>query len=267
MSSPLNIDTNYSLYNIDNFKKSLDVNTSVILNKYKDYLFEYLNTILDNIKVKKNSYYKFIITRGLETITNVFTTILYYTKNIELSCFHCQKSIYFYVEFITQISEEQNMFLQLSSRDATSYVYKKTIYELNNECKKTILPADEKTLNEFNIITENIKIQKNIFLKIVDNIEVFLNDKKQFDKYIKLYFKISCLELDLNNLVYLNAIIDFLDIEIKNIDKFSDTLLILIKKINKNENTIQKFLSKIHLEEKNSYINDTPEKIIMWFCQ
>ena len=136
MSTPSNIETNYSLYNTDNFKTTLDVTTSIILNKYKDYIFEFLNIILDNIKVKNNSYYKFIITRGLETLSNAFTTILYYTKNIEITCFHCQKAIYFYIEFVSQISEEQNIFLQLSSRDATIYVYKKTIYEINNEFKK-----------------------------------------------------------------------------------------------------------------------------------
>lgn len=267
MSTPTNIETNYSLYNTDNFKKTLDATTCVILNKYKDYIFDFLNIIIDNIKVKNNSYYKFIITRGLETITNVFTIILYYTKNIELTCFHCQKASYFYVEFVAQISEEQNMFLQLSSRDATSYVYKKTIYELNNEFKKNMPIADEKTLNEFSIITENIRIQKNIFLKIINNIEIFIKDKKQFDKCIKLCFKISSLELDLKKLLYFNGIIDFLDIEFKNIDKFLEIVLLLIKKTIKNEDVLTICLSKMYLDDKNNYINDAPEKFITWFCQ
>jgi hypothetical protein len=268
MSTPLlNTETNYSLYNTDNFKKSLDVTTCIVLNKYKDYIFEFFNIILDNIKVKNNSYYKFIITRGLETITNVFTNILYYTKNIELTCFHCQKALYFYIEFVSQISEEQNMFLQLSSRDATSYVYKKTIYELNNDFKKNMPLADEKTVNEFNIITENIKIQKNIFLKIINNIQLFINDKKQFDKCIKLSFKVSSIDLEIKKLVYFNSIIDFLDIEFENIDKFLEIVLLLIKKISKNEDVINNCLSKIYTDDKNNYICDSPEKFIAWFCQ
>ena len=267
MSTPSNIETNYSLYNTDNFKNSLDVTTCIVLNKYKDCIFEFFNIILDNIKVKNNSYYKFIITRGLETITNVFTTILYYTKNVELTSFHCQKAIYFYVEFVSQISEEQNIFLQLSSRDATSYVYKKTIYEINNDFKKNMLVTDEKTVHEFNIITENIKIQKNIYLKIINNIEIFIKDKKQFDKCIKLCFKISSLELELKNLLFFNTIIDFLDIEFSNIDKFLEIVLLLIRKINKNEEIIKNCLSKIHCDDKNNYINDNPEKFIAWFCQ
>ena len=266
-TTPLNIETNYSLYNTDNFKNSLDVTTCFILNKYKDYIFDFLNIILDNIKVKNNSYYKFIITRGLETITNVFTTILYYTKNIELTSFHCQKALYFYVEFVSQISEEQNMFLQLSSRDATIYVYKKTIYEINNEYKKNMLVTDEKIVNEFNVITENIKIQKNIYLKIINNIEIFVKDKKQFDKCIKVCFKINSLELELKNLLFFNNIIDFLDIEFQNIDKFLEIVLLLIKKISKNEEIIKNCVSKIHCDDKNNYIHDSSEKFIVWFCQ
>jgi hypothetical protein len=166
MSTPTNIETNYSLYNTDNFKKTLDVTTSVILNKYKDYIFDFFNIIIDNIKIKNNSYYKFIITRGLETITNVFTTILYYTKNIELTCFHCQKASYFYVEFVAQISEEQNMFLQLSSRDATSYVYKKTIFEINNEWKKNINETHSQETDNKMVIIENYMNMYKTFIYI-----------------------------------------------------------------------------------------------------
>jgi hypothetical protein len=262
----MNIETNYSLYNIDNFKKTLDVSTSIVLNKYKEYVFEFFYFILDNIKVKNTNYYKFIITRGLETQTNVFTTILYYTKNIELACFHCQKALYFYVEFVAQISEEQNMFLQLSSRDATSYVYKKTIYDINNEYKKNMDIADEKTVKEFNIITENIKIQKIILLKMINNIDIFINERKYLDKYNKICSKISALPFELKSLIEVNLIIEFLDLEIINIDKFLEIVSLLIKKISKNEELIKKCLLKLYSEEKTNYITETPEKFINWFC-
>ena len=267
MSSTSIIELNYSLYNTDNYKKTLDVNTCVVLNKYKDYIFEYFILFLDNIKVKNNSYYKFIITRGLETITNVFTTILYYTKNIEITNFHCQKALYFYIEFVSQISEEQNMFLQLTSRDATSYVYKKTIYEINNEFKKNLPIADEKTVKEFDNITENIKIQKIILLKIINNIDIFINDRKYFEKYNKICIKISNLGLVLFKMNDLNSLIEFLDLEFTNIDKFLEIIILLIKKISKNEYIIKNCLTKLYSEDKLTYITDTPEKFVNWFCQ
>lgn len=266
--SPSNIETNYSLYNIDNFKKSLDVTINVVLMKYKEYIFDFFNFILDNIKVKNNKYYNFIITRGLETITHVFLNILYYTKNMEITCYHSQKSIYFYVEFVSQISEEQNMFLQLTSRDATSYVYKKTIYEINNEFKKNMLNTNEETIKQFNIITESIKIKKVIFTRIINNIDIFINDRTQFEKYNKLCTKIISIMIVLNKIQEFMSLIEFLDIEIKNNDIFLETSLLIIKKINKNEEILNIFLKKIRLEDnKEKYINNSPEKIVNWFCQ
>ncbi len=131
-----NKDNNFSLQNLDNYRKNIDSVTSEITEKYYMLIAEYFKFITENIKVKNSNFSKFIITRGLDTITNVFNSIFYYTKNIDLTYFHCQKSFYFYVEFVGQISEDEKMFLQLSSRDATLYVYKKTIFEINNEYKQ-----------------------------------------------------------------------------------------------------------------------------------
>ena len=79
------------------------------------------------------NYLKFIVIRGIETLTHVFNTILHYTKNLEITYLHSQKAYYYYIEFISQISEDQNIFLQLSSNDAIMYVYKKTIYNINKK--------------------------------------------------------------------------------------------------------------------------------------
>jgi hypothetical protein len=64
--------------------------------------------------------------------------VLLYTQNLDAAFHHAQKSIYYYLEFISQVAEQRNAFLQLSSRDAITYVYKKTIYLINNlESKKS----------------------------------------------------------------------------------------------------------------------------------
>ena len=128
-------DNNYSLNNIENYRKTLDCSLGEVTKIYGDLLIEYSNFISENIKVKNSSFSRFIIIRGLDTITNVFLHILNATKNIELTYFHCQKSFYFYVEFVGQISDEEKSFLQLTSRDATTYVYKKTVFDINNEFK------------------------------------------------------------------------------------------------------------------------------------
>jgi hypothetical protein len=106
-------DNNYSLNNIENYRKTLECGLGEVTKIYGDLLVEYSNFISENIKVKNSSFSRFIIIRGLDTITNVFLHILNATKNIELTYFHCQKSFYFYVEFVGQISDEEKSFLSL----------------------------------------------------------------------------------------------------------------------------------------------------------
>ena len=129
-------DNIYSLNNIENYRKTIECELGEVTKIYGDLLIEYLIFISENIKVKNSSFSRFIIIRGLDTITNVFLNIFNATKNIGLAYFHCQKSFYFYVEFVGQISEDEKTFLQLTSRDATTYVYKKTVFDINNEFKK-----------------------------------------------------------------------------------------------------------------------------------
>ena len=117
-------------------EKNIKLKHEELTKIYGDLIIEYSHFISENIKVKNSSFSRFIIIRGLDTITNVFLHILNATKNIELTYFHCQKSFYFYVEFVGQISDEEKSFLQLTSRDATTYVYKKTVFDINSEFKK-----------------------------------------------------------------------------------------------------------------------------------
>ena len=153
-----NKDTNYSLNISENYKKELECDVSDVTKKYTALIVDYFNFILENIKISNIHFAKFIIIRGLDTITNVFLHLLYYTKNIDLTYFHCQKSFYFYVEFVGQISDDEKMFLQLTSRDATTYVYKKTIFDINSELKKLNEGCSEMFREKMKIIESYIII-------------------------------------------------------------------------------------------------------------
>ena len=180
-------DANYSLQNMDNFKQSFDCSSSEILTKYIKLVTEYLNYFFENNKIKTSNNLNFILIRGLETITHVFNTILYYTKNINITYLHSQKAYYFYIEFTSQILEDSNIFLQLSSKDAVIYVYKKTIYEINNEYKKNMLDISKDELTKLNYISEHIFLFKTIFSKMLNDVEPANN---LIDKFNNLSNKI-----------------------------------------------------------------------------
>ena len=134
----------YALNNVDNYKLNFECSLQDILTKFVSVIVEYMRFMSEKISMKNKHYYRFIFERGVETLSHVFINTLYFTKNLDLSFYHSQKAYYFYIEFIEQISDENVTFLQLSSRDAILFVYKKTIYEINQEYKKTILdPSNE----------------------------------------------------------------------------------------------------------------------------
>jgi len=118
------------------FNKELNQSVPEIMEKYVSLVVEYTTFIRDKNNILYKKHYPYILARGLDTITHVFIMILFYTKNIELTYYHSQKSFYYYVEFIEQILDVQHTFLHLSSRDASIFVYKKTIYEINQEHRK-----------------------------------------------------------------------------------------------------------------------------------
>ena len=251
-----NKDNNFSLQNLDNYRKNIDNTTSEITEKYYMLIAEYFKFITENIKVKNSNFSKFIIMRGLDTITNVFNSIFYYTKNIDLTYFHCQKSFYFYVEFVGQISEDEKMFLQLSSRDATLYVYKKTIFEINNECKNTI--ESSKLINDqIEIINSYINIYKTLVYKIIQS-DVLTKNNLYIETFEKICKKINKTNLNNENVILLNTIIDRLYFLISDVDYFFDIVQEFAKKMKLTH--LKKCEKKLCSEE----LNETPDKFVSW---
>jgi len=224
MKPEINLENDYSLHNLNNFNKTFDVDiNNNIMNKYIKLVIEYLKFIVENIKIQNLTHSKFIIIRGLETITNVFNIVLYYTKNIDITYFQSQKSFYYYIEFIGQITEEQHTFLHLSSRDATIYVYKKTFYEINNDFRKNISKPSNEIIEKFDLTNEYIKIYKIVLFKII-NYDSTLNLER-----INI-FEIFCNKLNnlkmnsIENICNLELIINIFDKKINNIDTFFEII-------------------------------------------
>jgi len=187
---------------------------------------------------------------------------LYYTKNIDITYFQCQKSFYYYIEFIGQITEEQHTFLQLNSRDAITYVYKKTLFEINNDFRKNMLPPTKENIQKFDLINKYIKIFKIILLKIT-NTETKINSN-YIDNFEIFCIKLNNTKIDLDNLNIFESLITVLDNKINNIDNFLKIILFITKKINKKIDLIKKIKDKIYLEDFGLYIEDDIEKFTIW---
>jgi len=177
--------TQYMLYNVENYNPLIKNSSQEILTKFIEVIIEYMRLIAEKINIKNKQYYVFIFERGIETLIHIFSMIFYYTKNLELTFYHSQKAYYFYVEFIEQISDDNITFLQLSSRDALMFVYKKTIFELNNDRKKSCPPL---TTDEHSIVSYT-DMHMHIYKKLVS----FILLHKDFKYENKLdYINMCC---------------------------------------------------------------------------
>lgn len=262
MKTFFNKEVNYSLKNSENYFKELKNEISDVIVKISELYLEYFKFITENIKMNNTDYFRFLTIRGLDTITNVFRNILFYTKNLDLTYFHCQKAFYFYVEFISQILEDEKLKLELSSRDAVTYVYKKTIYELNHKFKKKQEELTDYDDVKLEVIDIYINLYKTVLLKIIKN---DILDKSNILRIEKFYNQLS----NLKNKLYIkkiSEIIDNLYYKLNDEKYFFDVCELLVKKIIKkpdllNFNYINKFLS----DDFSNKINESHTKFVAWF--
>ncbi len=158
-----------SILNVDNYNKKLNIeDKNKFLKSYVRVINDYLKHIIDRVYGDyNNDYYVFIITRGLNTLKHIFMNLTTYTKNIDMVVYHSDKSTLYYVEFIEQIGNDNNSYLKLNSKDAALFIYKKTLFDINNEYRKkfTLVDSEKKLLSMFEYTIQII----NIFLSYVLN--------------------------------------------------------------------------------------------------
>ena len=151
-----------NLSNIDNYNDVYDLSACMQYHEsYINIITDYLEYANEHVAIQNNVYYYFIIQRGLLSISHIFHFVFLYTKNIDLTLIHCKKALYYFIEFIGQIGDETHSYLQLNSKDASLFIYKKTIFEINSEHRKCFtLTKKEKQflyiLNSMNIIYNEI---------------------------------------------------------------------------------------------------------------
>ena len=132
--------------NTENYNRDFEFNdTKTYVERYIELINEYMLYVVENMIIQDDTYLLFLIRRGVETIMHCFKFLLMYTKNLELTVYQCKKALYYYIEFIGQISDValHHSYLQLNSKDATLFVYKKTIYDINNIYRKNFTLSDK----------------------------------------------------------------------------------------------------------------------------
>ena len=102
----------YSLKDTNVYKDTWDISFNVAQDHYRHLMNEYIKYVIDNdnnFTTQDPVMYKYIVNRGLDTITHIFKLIMIHTNNIDATLFHSQKGILLYIEFVTQITQKERM--------------------------------------------------------------------------------------------------------------------------------------------------------------
>ena len=108
---------NNSLNNIENYNTELDSNEHILFIKYIGLIHELIECSVDNIFIQKPEYLKYVLMKGIKNVFYIFNFLLLYTKNLELTIYHTQKAILYFIEFIGQIGDDNHSFLKLNTKD------------------------------------------------------------------------------------------------------------------------------------------------------
>ena len=263
-----------NLLNVENYNKELDKELYYKgLSLYISIGNQCIKYLLKNLKTTNKEYIIFIIERGIKTITHVYNFLIMYTKNINLLEHHLEKAYLYYVEFVSQIGEESNTYIKLNSKDATLFVYKKTIYDINNDYrhKFKLVNTDVIFLNKMNSFME---IYNNILINITNliikenKIEIIADEykkrNKDFEKIIKNTYSLFS-KYDYMNLKHLiNDMIYELLNKNEKIDKFMKILILLTNKYKKKELDYNKVKRKLHSDTNENITYMTPLKYVNW---
>ena len=268
----MSVKKNTNIFDVKNYNNILEVKTEYVLIKFKELINEYLFHITENIIVQNREYYFFILLRGLNTIKHIFNTLILYTKNLDLTVYHTKKAYLFYVEFMGQIGDDTNSYLQLNSKDASLFCYKKTIFEINNEYRKQLI-LNEKDKMEYIYTFSQLTLE--LFKEVLDNKNYLGETKISYMMYVqkminKILDKLINLEMP-EKITIINTYLHYKNL-LKNKKEDLDECLffnlsnLFFKKIQKNQKiTISTINNKMYNNKCDYKLeNETPLKFTNW---
>tara|TARA_Y100000588_G_C14222310_1_gene911565 strand:- start:416 stop:1228 length:813 start_codon:yes stop_codon:yes gene_type:complete len=260
-----------NICDLKNYKTSFEKNKeSSYALKYVELINDFLIYASENIHVQNKQYYLFVIKRGVETFSHVFIFLIMYTRNINLVMYHCRKAFFYYIEFIGQITDDNHTYLQLNSKDATLFVYKKTLFEIDSNIKKDYEsnPLDKKMMRYLGLTMCIYKKYILFFLHKVkkkqNENEIIMqkllqNNKKIFNNF---FSKKGASEAKLKIILNLFETMAPKELELLN---FIQILEIFCRKLEKREITEEQIKKKLYSKNIFLYIKlYTPLKFVNW---
>ena len=244
----------YDLTLIDNYRSHYDCTEREMFSRYMALVSEFCVQAEESIKVNRLDYFSYVCVKGLETLTHVFRMLLLYSKNLDLTFYNCKKALYYYLEFIGQIGDDNHEFLKLTSNDASLFVYKKTIFSVNQSYRKEYDEEEHCTTDNLFTLTELFLsiFRKEVPLRVKNSTEDLTNTLRSLTDYTAALLNMSYKESDELYNKHLKAVLKFNDaLSVHNIDNVQDILTAIVKKIPKVKVSLDDICSAVSSSEIN----------------
>lgn len=165
-------ETIFLLSNDSNYYPKLKSSLEEVMKSYCNLITFYVSFSIENMNIKD----KDIFFTGINVVNHVYKLLMLYTRNLEVTFYNTQQCIYYYVEYISQITDrDDNIFFNLSIKDAVIYVYTRSIFEIRKQYVKQNNDTDSETFKKLNIGTNNyiklIKTISNFFFKMENTLD------------------------------------------------------------------------------------------------
>ena len=185
----------YILQNSSNYKPHMTNSIDEIVDLYTAIILNYTEYMSGNFTNKQISEYNYNYSKGFEIISHIFRILFYYTKNLELTYYHSQKACVYYSEFIEQITNDAVTYLQLTSKDAILFVFKRTIFEINKERKNATTTSTIKEYSLFKMFDIYVHTYITLHKRIISHKDYCMDVRHDLNiKYCYLINRIKSLQ-------------------------------------------------------------------------
>jgi len=80
---------------------------------------------------------------GIYSVMHVFRMVLLYTRSRQLALYHASRAGVYFLEFVSQITDNGQHYLQLTPKDAIMFAYKKTLFDINTEYRSKFVATEQ----------------------------------------------------------------------------------------------------------------------------
>lgn len=155
MDNATNTNKNNNINDLTNYNERYTNSTLEIYELYNTLLTNFINHFSYSVVMHDRHYYSFILKNGIDMMFNVFSLIYYYSKNARITKYYSERALFIYCEFVGKLAQNNSdhSFLKLNVKDALLFVYKKTIFDINNTHMRnfTLESSEKKYIEHMNI--------------------------------------------------------------------------------------------------------------------